>query len=68
LGNLSDFSGRIKPLLKFIKDSNVESVPGFLTLLLLELDVGTIEKNVHYIPSYPHAKIGNFLSKLRQPF
>jgi hypothetical protein len=35
LGNLSDFFRRIKSLLKFIKNSNVESVPGFLALFLL---------------------------------
>jgi hypothetical protein len=40
--NLSDFSRTFKSLLKFIKDSNVESVTGF--------DVGTIEKIVHDIP------------------
>jgi hypothetical protein len=28
------FFGRFRPLLKFNKDSNVESVPGLLTLLL----------------------------------
>jgi hypothetical protein len=35
LENLSDFSRRFESLLKFINDSNIESVPGFLTLLLL---------------------------------
>jgi hypothetical protein len=34
LGNLSDFSRRIKPFFKFIKDSNGESVPRFLTLIV----------------------------------
>jgi hypothetical protein len=34
-GEFIRFSGRIKPLLKFIKISNGESVPGILTLLLL---------------------------------
>jgi hypothetical protein len=29
------FFGRFKPLLKFIKDSNVESDPGFLALFIL---------------------------------
>jgi hypothetical protein len=35
LENLPDFSGRFKSLLKFIKDSNVESDPGFLALFML---------------------------------
>jgi hypothetical protein len=34
-GEFIRFSGRTKPLLKFIKISNGESVPGILTLLLL---------------------------------
>jgi ABC-type transporter lipoprotein component MlaA len=34
-GNLSDFSKRVKSLLKFIKDLNVESVSGFLAIILL---------------------------------
>jgi hypothetical protein len=34
LENFSNFSRRFKSLLKFFKDSNVESVPGFLTLIL----------------------------------
>jgi hypothetical protein len=37
LGNLSDFSRRIKPLYKFIKVSNGESVPVILTLILLRI-------------------------------
>jgi hypothetical protein len=35
LENLSDFSRRFKSLLKFIKDSNVESGLGFLVLSML---------------------------------
>jgi hypothetical protein len=50
LGNLPDFSGRFKPLLKFNKDSNVESVPRFLLQFCSELDVSTIEKIVHIAP------------------
>jgi hypothetical protein len=30
LENLSDFSRRFEPLLKFIEDSNIESVPRIL--------------------------------------
>jgi hypothetical protein len=50
LGNLSIFSRRVKSLLKFIKDSNMEPVPGFLTPIQ-ELDVDIIEKIVHNILS-----------------
>jgi hypothetical protein len=31
LENLSKFSRRFEPLVKFIENSNIESVPGFLT-------------------------------------
>jgi hypothetical protein len=34
-GEFIKFSRRVKSLLKFIKYSNVESVPGFLALILL---------------------------------
>jgi hypothetical protein len=49
-GEFIRFSRRFEALLKFTKDSNVESGPGFLALLCWELDVGTIEKIVHNIP------------------
>jgi hypothetical protein len=37
LDNLPGFFGRFKSLLKFIKDSNVESDLGFLALLMLRI-------------------------------
>jgi hypothetical protein len=64
----TSFFERFRPLLKFNKDSNVESVPRLLLYFCLELDAGTIGKNVHNIPRYRHVKIGNFWSKLRHPF
>jgi hypothetical protein len=36
-GEFTRFSGRFKSLLKFIKDSNVESDAGFLALFMLRI-------------------------------
>jgi hypothetical protein len=67
LGNLSDFSGRTKPPFKFIKDSNVESIPGYLTLLLFGIRCQHYWTKCSEYPKLPTWKNWEFLEQVKAP-